>query len=200
TQNKLIIATDISYEFESGLKIHKKIIEKLARAPITLISTAPRIKNAETSNEISLSIIDKIDESIDVLFVEKIKNRGESAEKERIDLEMKALNTITDEKIKNSVKRDVESVEVKIREMRQIIEKQISVFEQKTQEQLIHRLRITENIFEEGRAKAKDETYKDAFTLLQKAKTIANETKPLIEAKNRFGIEIDFSITNGKNE
>ena len=33
TQNKLIIATDISYEFESGLKIHKKIIEKLARAP-----------------------------------------------------------------------------------------------------------------------------------------------------------------------
>lgn len=162
-------AADVTSNFETSLRAHERILEKLAEA-------LPEGSEVEAK-----------------LVVKKVRGEKEALVKIRIKVE----SEVEDEKgpaVQKAAEGKLKAAENKIAEVHKFLERfATSTPVATTTVQAQARLKIAGETVIEGKAKMAASAYGEAFRLFQKAHRIAQEAKLLLEAQKDFDLEIKIN-------
>ena len=167
-------AADISSKFETSLRTHTAILERL---------------NASADTETSVQA------EIEPLIL-KLKTHVDSAAKVRAHAETR-IATSTSANVKTAAEGRLTAAENKIAEVRAFIKRSSADAEAKAEAEA--RLLLAVGAVADGKAKIESETYNEAFLLFQKAHRLAQEAQLVLHANARLPIDIQIEIqTNGR--
>lgn len=164
-------AADISSRFETSLRAHIRILEKLSS------------NNPDSKTEVDL-------------LLAKLKIKEELAATARKEKESK-ISSGRVLGVRAAAEGKLKASENKIAEVRKFLERTKESLGAEATAEAEARLKLAEDTITQGRVKLDAELYGDAFVLFQKAHRIAQEAKLLIKARRE--LEIDLRL-NGKFE
>ena len=172
TKEDLKAASDIGSNFETSLRVHGEILEKLSD------------KNKEGKLEIK-AIAEKVKENIEELKKSKVNVEEKISKKPNGE-----LKTAAEMKLKTAVN--------KIDELRRFIGEIKNSLDKNVLEEVEDRLKSAEETVREGKEKLEVKEYGTAFLLFQEALQTSNEAKLLIKALQNLKIDIEIKKKDKK--
>ena len=187
--------TEISANFETSLRVHEKILNRLAEI---------NINNEEATQTEKLA--------------QEVKNKKDIMVgiRERIEARLASSTASSTVDVKAAAEGKLTAAENKIAEVKKYIESiksrwTITSTTTATTTEAEAQLKIAEDTIVEGKAKLSAGDYGQAFILFQKAQWLAQEAKQLIKAERNLKIEIRHwenhnattatsTVENGKGE
>lgn len=164
TEKNLKAASNVSSNFETSLRAHENILNRIA----------------ESKTEVEIEVRPIID---------KVRIKIDESEKNRTRLEV-SVEARTNGEFKAAAEGKINAAENKIAETKHFIQQNKDSVEAETATKAEAELKLAESAVAEGRAKMEAEAYGEAFVLSQKAIRITQNAKLIMQAEKQFEIEI----------
>ena len=164
TEKNLKAASDIESNFETSLRAHENILNRIAN------------KKTESENEMRP-------------IIERVKTKIRESKEGRTRLEAN-VEARTNGEFKAAAEGKINAAENKIAEAKRFIEQNKDSVNAETAAKAEAELKLAETAIADGKIKAEAEAYGEAFVLFQKALRIAQNAKLIMQAEKTFNIEI----------
>ena len=175
TENNTSAAVNVTSNFETALTAHARILGRLAN--------------------------DKKEEASDVNdIITKLQARTKGISQARAKAEVVLGAASSSPEIQSAAEAKLETAGQKMTEVKSFIESRKALLGVDATAQASTRIQAAEQIFADGKTKFDAKAYGESFVLFQKAMSIAQKAKLLVQARNELKLNIGINGVRGELE